>query len=61
MGVQMMTQHCHLLVFRDIHGERSSATISIELEKPSTDTLGSPSSICNLHSEIIINITIVLQ
>ena len=42
MGVQMMTQHCHVLVFSDIHGERSSAMMSIELEKPITDTLGSP-------------------
>ena len=61
MGVLMMTQHCHLLILRDIHGERSSAMTSIELEKPITDTLGSPSSIRNLHNEIIIHITIIVQ
>ena len=61
MGVQMMTQHCHSLVFRDIHGVRSSAMTSIELEKPITDTLGSPSSMRNLHREIIVHITIISQ
>ena len=61
MGVQKMTQHCHQLVFRDIHGERSSAMTSIELEKPITDTLVSSFSIHNLHSEIIIHITTISQ
>ena len=61
MGVQMMTPHCHSLVFRDILGVRSSAITSIELEKPITDTLGSPSSMRNFHREIIVHITNISQ
>ena len=56
-----MTQHCHLLVFRDIHGVRSNALTSIQLEKPITNTLGSPSSMRNLHREIVVHITIISQ
>ena len=59
--MQMMTEHCHIHVFWDIHGDRSSAMTSIELEKPITDTLVSPSSMHNLHTENIIKIIIISQ
>ena len=59
--MQMMREHCHLLVFWDIHGERSSATTTIELEKLITYTLVSLSSMQNHNSENIIKIIILLQ